>query len=53
MFEPATETPAGVINAKLFVRCESKPDLPPWVFYLKGKVEDGVVDAAPSGGKKK
>lgn len=26
----------GVINGKLFVSCDNKPDLAPWVFYLKG-----------------
>ena len=30
---------ASMIAAKLFIRCDSKPDLPPWVFYLKGKLE--------------
>ena len=26
------------ISAKLFVRCESKPEIPPWIVYLRGKV---------------
>ena len=52
-FEPQPETPVGIINSKLFVRCESKPELPPWVFYLKGKIEDSDADPAPTVGKKK
>ena len=36
---PADAQTGFVCSAKLFVRCESKPNLPPWVFYLKGKVE--------------
>ena len=55
VFEPTLETPVGVVSAKLFVRCESKPELPPWVFYLKGKIEEIDANAAPAGvsGKKK
>jgi hydrocephalus-inducing protein len=28
----------GVISAKLFVLCADRPDVPPWVYYLRGKV---------------
>lgn len=53
-FEPKEEhmsTPGGIINAKLFVTCSAKPTLPPWVFYLRGKIDPnaGVV---PAKGKK-
>ena len=27
----------GEVSAKLFVSCPAKPDMPPWVFYLRGK----------------
>ena len=53
----APDAPVGVVAAKLFVRCESKPDLPPWVFYLKGKVDpvdpNAPAAAASTGAKKK
>lgn len=26
------------ITAKLFIRCDSKPDIPPWIVYLRGKI---------------
>ena len=56
IFEPGT-APAGTISAKLFLRCESKPELPPWVFYLKGKVDpidpNAPAPAAAPTGKKK
>ena len=47
--------PGGVITGKLFVTCSSKPDLPPWVFYLRGKVEEEYFTSgqANAGGKKK
>ncbi len=38
------------LSAKLFVTCTGKPDLAPFVFYLKGLV--GAADAAPAGKKK-
>jgi hydrocephalus-inducing protein len=25
------------VNGKLFVRCKDKPEIPPWVFYLRGQ----------------
>jgi hydrocephalus-inducing protein len=53
----ASGAPPGVVSAKLFVRCESKPELPPWVFYLRGVVEapdpNAPVAATAAGGKKK
>ena len=42
VFEPtgdALTTPGGFVSAKLFIKCESKPNIPPWVFYLKGRVD--------------
>jgi hypothetical protein len=40
----------GVVAAKLFITCTSIPNIPPWIFYLRGQ-------AAPEGavpvGKKK
>jgi hydrocephalus-inducing protein len=27
----------GEVSAKLFVSCPAKPDMPPWVFYLRGR----------------
>jgi len=40
-FDPqgdALHVPGGAVNAKLFVTCTSKPEVPPWVFYLRGVV---------------
>lgn len=54
VFEPKEEhkgAPGGIINAKLFVTCTAKPALPPWVFYLRGKI-DPNAGAAPVKGKK-
>ena len=34
----ALAAPGGAVNAKLFVTCTSKPEVPPWVFYLRGVV---------------
>jgi len=39
VFEPLADAPLGTVAAKLFVKCDSKPDMPAWVYYLKGKVE--------------
>jgi hydrocephalus-inducing protein len=41
IFDPQGDylnTIGGVISAKLFITCTSKPDMPPWVFYLRGIV---------------
>jgi hydrocephalus-inducing protein len=43
----------GVVSAKLFVTCASKPEVPSWVFYLRGKIEEEYFLQAQSGGKKK
>ena len=40
----------GTLSAKMFVTCTGKPDLAPFVFYIKGLV--GAADAAPAGKKK-
>lgn len=52
-FEPKDEhmaAPGSVVTAKLFITCSSIPNIPPWVFYLKGKVDP---NAGASGGKSK
>jgi hydrocephalus-inducing protein len=49
VFDPqgdALTAPGGVVNAKLFVTCTSKPELPPWVYYLRGTVGTGGAAAA-------
>jgi hypothetical protein len=33
-------TPGGVITGKLFISCTSKPEVPPWIYYLKGHIGD-------------
>ena len=43
----ALNTPGGVITAKLFVTCTSKPTVPPWVFYLRGNVVAAAVAPPP------
>jgi len=35
-FTPSADT-TGSIAAKLLVTCPSKPNMPPWVYYLKGQ----------------
>jgi hydrocephalus-inducing protein len=29
---------SDTVTAKLFIRCDSKPDVPPWIVYLRGKM---------------
>lgn len=48
VFDPQGDlinTPGGIITAKLFVTCGSKPDVPPWVFYLRGKVDKELAES--------
>lgn len=55
VFEPKEEhmnAAGGVVNAKLFVTCTSMPNIPPWIFYLQGKI-DANAGAAPAAAKKK
>jgi hypothetical protein len=42
----------NVITAKLFISCLSKPEIPSWVYYLRGKINPQAMTAA-TGGKKK
>ena len=39
-FEPKLDQsyPNGVAAAKLFISCPQKPELVPWVYYLKGVI---------------
>eukprot|EP01038_Epipyxis_sp_PR26KG_P004323 gene4323-6124_t len=57
VFEPKEEHLSsvnnGFITAKLFVTCASKAEIPPWVFYLKGKVDLSQPLGGASGAKKK
>lgn len=60
VFEPIPEVitanpGGGTVTAKLFISCLSNPEIPPWIFYLKGKFEAGAVAAPPAaaGGAKK
>ena len=39
IFDPVGDllnSQGGVIAAKLFISCVAKPEMPPWVFYLRG-----------------
>lgn len=45
-------TPSGIINAKLFVNCTTRPDAPSWVFYLKGKIDANASVSPVKSGKK-
>jgi hypothetical protein len=47
--EEHVNTPGGFLTAKLFISCASKPNLPPWVYYLRAKVDPNL----PVGGGKK
>lgn len=50
-FAPENEPAAGsTVSGKLFVTCTTKPEVPAFVFYLKGVV---TGEAAGGGGKKK
>lgn len=54
VFEPKEEhmgTPGGIMNAKLFIKCSSMPDVAPWVFYLRGRID--LTAQGDSKGKKK
>ena len=57
IFDPQSDlftTPGGVIAAKLFITCASKPDMPPWVFYLRGNIgTGGEAPSSPVKGSKK
>jgi len=55
-FEPKEEhlsVAGGTITAKLFVQCADKPDLSPWVFYLRGDLPKPGDKPVDTGGKKK
>jgi hydrocephalus-inducing protein len=56
VFDPKEEhanAPGGVVTAKLFVKCATKPELAPFIFYLRGNLAGGAaVEAAPAGKKK-
>ena len=41
------------VTGKLFIQCDSKPEVPPWVVYLRGKVLPGGADAVAQATKKK
>jgi len=49
--EDGAIAPGGTMSGKLFVKCTNKPDLAPFVFYLKGMASAG--GAAEPVGKKK
>jgi hydrocephalus-inducing protein len=54
VFEPKEEhlsAPGGTVTAKLFVTCTSMKNIPPWIFYLQGKIDLNAA-AAPAKGKK-
>ena len=56
IFEPqgeALNVPGGIIASKLFITCTSKPDLPPWVFYLRGTIGSLTEPMMTSPGKPK
>lgn len=56
-FDPSQEQIASAggvgsfIAAKMMISCDTKPQIPPWIFYLRGKIT-GNSNAAPSKGKK-
>ena len=55
LFEPKEEhagAAGGVVNAKLFITCTTKPEIPPWIFYLRGKLNPDAPAAPPAGKKK-
>ena len=55
VFDPKEEHggPGTVLTAKLFVKSAARPDLAPFIFYLRGVVgAAGAAAAAPAGKKK-
>lgn len=49
IFDPSAEflnAPNGIITAKLFVTCGGRPEVPPWVYYLRGKIDKEMAAAA-------
>ena len=48
--EDGALAPGGTMAAKLFIKCTAKPELAPFVFYLKGA--SGGAAAEPAGKKK-
>ena len=55
VFEPKEEhmhVPGGFVTAKMFVTCSAKLALPPWVFYLRGRIDPNAgASPAPKGKK--
>ena len=48
-FDPqgdALNAPNGIVTAKLFVTCASRPDVPPWVYYLRGTIDKEMAEAS-------
>jgi len=55
MFEPKEEhlsVSGGYVTGKLFISCSAKPNLPSWIYYLRGKI-DLNAPTAPVGKSKK
>lgn len=55
-FSPQEEhlgAPGGVVTAKLFVKCANRPDLAPFIFYLRGTLVAGAAVGDVSAAKKK
>jgi hypothetical protein len=57
VFEPREEAdlnaPGGIIAGKLFVSCVTKPEIPAWVYYLRGRISVKTAAPAAGAGKKK
>lgn len=52
--QEGTSAPVEIVTGKLFIQCENKPEVPPWIVYLRGKKEAGdVVAPAPAAKGKK
>jgi hydrocephalus-inducing protein len=43
----------NMITAKLFISCLSKPEIPSWVYYLRGKINPQAMTGGSGGAKKK
>ena len=55
VFDPKEEhmgTAGGVVSAKLFIKCSAMPEVPPWVFYLRGKIDLAAMQGDGKGKKK-
>ena len=45
----SSSSESAIVSGKLFISCSSKPDVAPWVYYLKGEPGSGTGSVSGSG----